>query len=233
MRFRRVLLVGATELEIRPLTLSLGYPTAESGQWFSWRNLDLQILITGVGIPNTSYQLGKRLAADQPDFLLHLGIAGGKPGRFEPGDVVCVQEDRYGDIGVEDSAGVFQDMFNLGLWPNHPPWTDGRLVHPNPLAFDLPHPVARGLTVNLIPGTSDHISRMSARFDYEIESMEGAAVMHAAGLAGIPCVCLRGISNLIEPRNRSNWKIEQAVQAVCIAALDLLSQLDEKVDGNR
>ena len=144
--------------------------------------------------------------------------------------MVCVQEDRFGDIGVEDATGKFQDMFDLGLWTEDPPWTDGHLVATNPLPFDLPYPSAKGLTVNLIPGTSEHISRMSERYAYLIDSMEGAAVLHATRLANVPCLCLRGISNLIEPRNRANWRIDLAVEEVCRAVLALLHQLNGEVD---
>lgn len=230
MKIQRVLLTTATWLEMEPLILSMGLPTPDPDSWISWQALELQMLVTGPGIPNTSFQLGKRLANDLPDLLLHFGIAGGKPGTFEPGEVVLVKEDRFGDIGAEDSDGTFLDMFNLGLWTTDPPWTDAHLINQRSLPLQLPYSVAKGLTVNLIPGTAEHIRRMSRRYEYDVESMEGAAVLHAAGLVGVPCLCLRGISNLIEPRNRGSWQIEKSVQGVCRAVQDVLDQLNQAVD---
>ena len=63
-------------------------------------------------------------------------------------------------------------------------------------------------------------------------SMEGAAVLHAAGLVDLPCLCLRGISNLIEPRNRGSWQIEKAVRGYA-AVQDVLEQLNQAVDQSR
>jgi futalosine hydrolase len=41
--------------------------------------------------------------------------------------------------------------------------------------------------------------------------MEGAAVFYACLYAGVPFAQVRSISNWVEPRNRANWKLDEAI----------------------
>jgi futalosine hydrolase len=43
--------------------------------------------------------------------------------------------------------------------------------------------------------------------------MEGAGAAHAALLAGLPAVEVRGVSNPVGPRNRDAWRIGEALAA--------------------
>jgi futalosine hydrolase len=44
--------------------------------------------------------------------------------------------------------------------------------------------------------------------------MEGAAVFYVGFMEKIPVIQLRNISNFVEPRNRSSWKIPEAIKVL-------------------
>ena len=60
---------------------------------------------------------------------------------------------------------------------------------------------------------------LEARFSAIAESMEGAAYAHVAALYDIPFVEVRGISNLVEDRDLSRWKLADAA-AVAARAVE-------------
>jgi futalosine hydrolase len=70
---------------------------------------------------------------------------------------------------------------------------------------------------------SDAAARtIEARTGGAVESMEGAAVVHVAALAGIPVGEIRGISNMVGRRDKSAWRVKEAAVAVQEALLDWL-----------
>jgi nucleoside phosphorylase len=57
--------------------------------------------------------------------------------------------------------------------------------------------------------------------------MEGFAVLRAAGLAGVPAVEVRAVSNEIDEPDRTRWHFEDALATLEAALPRLLSELDE------
>jgi futalosine hydrolase len=68
---------------------------------------------------------------------------------------------------------------------------------------------------------------LHARFDALCESMEGAAAAQICALYGIPFLEVRGISNLVEDRNRAAWRLAEAAGAAHRVVLRLLERKDE------
>jgi len=63
------------------------------------------------------------------------------------------------------------------------------------------------------------------RFGALCESMEGAAAAHVCALHEVPFLEVRGISNLVENRNRAKWRIAEAAGAAQRVALKLIGAL--------
>lgn len=226
----KIALAAATELELQPVLDLLGLPDSCSTTWCALNGRSFKAIVIGVGIPMTSYSLGRFLAIDQPDLLIHIGIAGSRyVNRFPIGTCCRVIEDRFADIGAETSEGKFLDMFDLQLWStDKSPWSGKALRPLQNILSDSTVPTARAITVNLIPGTGKSIRQMEGRYDFDIETMEGAAVFHAAMEAKVPVVCFRGISNVIEPRNRAMWDIAGALTSVSNTVAMLIRTLDDR-----
>jgi len=83
-----------------------------------------------------------------------------------------------------------------------------------------------GVTNSTACGTVAGAERLWKRWQPLVESMEGAAAAHICLLYGVPLVELRGISNLVGPRDRSSWQLEAAAErsgrAAVAVAIDLL-----------
>ena len=109
----QVLLIAATEKEIR--------------QDFTPDNID--ILITGVGVPATIYHLQKRLQQIDYDLVIQAGIAGSFDDSIQPGQTVLVQQDCFGDLGTEEKEN-FKSIFEAGLADeNEFPFESGWLIN--------------------------------------------------------------------------------------------------------
>lgn len=220
-----LLLCAATDFEIQPLAQALGLIADDTLSPPNYLlDYEIQVLVTGPGMVQTCFGLTRAICQSRPSAILHVGIAGGRPGRFQPGDVVQVKSDFFADTGAETAEGELLDMFNMGLWKrNEEPFKNG--IMENPLVWKDPHATpASGATVNRIPGTKEHQMKLALHRDYDVESMEGAAVFYTARKMGLPFYCLRGISNPIEPRNLANWSLEEAVLQVSKAAERLIKE---------
>lgn len=209
----RILLCAATGFEIDP--------TLEALPRFGGQ---VEVLVTGVGLMETAWNLAARLATDRPDLLVQAGIAGALDPGQALGDTVLIRRDTVGDLGVEEN-GQFRSVFALGFGaPDAAPWTGGWLVNDTSLLplLNLPH--CDAVTVNEIstaPGRIRHYHQLGAR----AESMEGAAFHYAALRSGLPFVQLRSFSNAAGVRDKALWRIGPAIENLNTHLINLLTKL--------
>lgn len=201
---------GLTPMYQQPFRLGMG-----TGCWG---------LATGVGAAPTAHHLSWALAKGEFKQVVNIGIAGSYSPYFVIGDVVVIGQDTFADYGV-DCKGNFVSAFQHGLThPNEPPYDDGWMFWPHsnrfPRASHLP--VVKGATVATASGSEAIISAISRRLDPDIETMEAAAVFFTCLMAGVPFICLRAISNRVEPRDASKWDIPLAVKNLSEQALQLI-----------
>ncbi|QQT27555.1 futalosine hydrolase [Sphingobacterium spiritivorum] len=204
----KTLIVAATSFEIQPfLEKKQDYPSCE-------------ILITGVGMTNTAYQLGKHLVSNPYDLIINVGIAGSFDKNLMIGEVLLITEDRFSELGAEDGE-TFLPIETLGFGQSvyiatPPPGWNTRLDS---------YKKCTAITVNKVHGHEQTIEDVKRLFpSVSLESMEGAAVFMAAGEENIPVIQLRSISNYVERRNRENWNISLAIKNLNVQLLDLLSK---------
>ena len=207
----KLLVTAATTLEIQPFLTFLDQhrPTLSAA------GCDIDILIAGIGMMHTAYSLGRHLAANKLDLAIQAGIAGTFRQEWDLGRVVLIGQEYLADLGAEDN-GQFKDLFDIELWqPSQPPFTGNSLV--NTFA-GLPYrpslPIATGVSVNAVSGSEATIKRLVNKYAPDIESMEGAAFHYACLQEQVPFLQLRSISNYVEVRDKSKWKIPLAVNAL-------------------
>ena len=98
------------------------------------------------------------------------------------------------------------------------------IINARPPANDAGAPArGEGITVNTVHGNAASIAAVRRRFAPQADSMEGAALMYACLLNGVPFAQVRAVSNVVEPRNRSAWKMAEAVAALADAARGILN----------
>lgn len=179
-----------------------------------FRNGNKALLLTGIGMVNTAMALGAVFARIKPAMAINFGISGVFPGAAEILEIVEVKEEVFAELGAEN-GDEFLDLQAMGF-PNQM-FEDGRLDYnmlTNPLHHDTALKSVRGITVNTVHGRQESIQEALARWEPEIESMEGAAFFHACLAAGVPFREYRCISNLVEERDRAAWKIREAVGSI-------------------
>jgi len=196
-----LLIVAATKEEVKPLPASSG-----------GKRCSVEVLITGVGMLATAYALIRQLHTNKYDLVLQVGVGGSFDTDIELGSLVFVTSEQYGDLGAEDHD-EYLDIFDLGLLDkNIAPYSDAKLLTPMLSIHEkIGLPQVSGLTVNTVSGNSQTIKRRTEKYNATIESMEGAAFHYVCLQEGIAFAQVRAISNYVMPRDKSQWKMKEAI----------------------
>lgn len=209
----RILFVGATCFELYQFFENLKEGLDNQGPVFhyKWYNLDIDLIITGLGATFTTYFLTKALHLYNYDLVINAGIAGSYRDEIAIGTVVNVKSEQFCDFGIEE-AGHIKTVFDAGFVdPNAFPFQNGQLINPN-WYENLELPAVHGVTGNISHGKLQSISRIKKEFDPDIESMEGAAVFYVCLLEKVPFLEIRAISNYVDIRDTEKWDIPTAMQ---------------------
>lgn len=215
-----ILIVAATGLEIE----ITGHYLASKG--FNINRHTTKLLTTGVGTMASAYMLTKEVVRKKPDYVLQAGIAGSFHKSLEPEQVVLVREELQGDLGVFE-GGQFNDVFDMQLADaNEFPFSQKKLI--NPYCKDWERyqlPFVRGLTVNNITTGEKNIQLLIDKYHPEIESMEGAALHYTCLLENIPFMQVRAISNYVGERDKSKWKMKEAIRNLNDSIIKIIEEL--------
>ena len=169
------------------------------------------VCICGVGILEFSVNLSYQLSQKKYDRVVLVGICGAYPGKdLDIGEVVRVDTEIVGDMGVQDRDGHFV------------PWGEvsgENRVYKGESARTLPLQLAcirsvTGVTVNCCTGTAYLAQRRSSLFNADVETMEGAACFSICHAFCIPCYEIRAVSNFATTRDKSAWRIADALSAL-------------------
>lgn len=220
-----ILFAAATPFEIQPLLDYLKKKFVTSGHFtYQKGELEVSVLVTGVGLPMMAYGMGKVLANKEVHLAVNAGIAGAINRELNIGEVVQVSSERFADLGVQEADGSFTDVHELGLIEaSAAPFTNGKLLNAAAGQFHF-LPIAHGISVNKVHGYPPDIDAIRAKYpDAEVESMEGAAFFYACLQEGIPFLEIRSISNYVEARNRENWNIPLAIEKLNIVLIELIN----------
>ena len=225
----KLLVVAATPTEVAPLVTTITR-VADPGarlKRYSSRSHDLDVLVTGVGMVATAAWTARALAADKYDAAFNLGVCGSFDPALAVGTVVHVVSDRIAELGAKD-GDEFLSIHALNLLgENEFPFTRGRLVNQSAPASEALRrlPAVNGLTVNTVHGNETRIADAKARFDPQVESMEGAAFFYVCLTSHVRCAQVRAVSNFIERRRREAWNMPLAIAHLNDAAIDIIDRL--------
>jgi len=212
----KLLIVSATEAEIMPLLDHLDSSWAKAENKSYAKNGDvIEICITGVGMLATAYALTKVLLFMKHDLALQVGICGAFDKQLKLGELVYISSEQLGDIGAEDHENYI-DIFEMGLLGKYVfPFINAELVAPRLSIPSINKLIAvSSLSVNSVSGNEASIKRRIEKFDCEVESMEGAAFHYVCLNENVSFAQVRSISNYVEPRDKSKWKMKEAIIAL-------------------
>jgi futalosine hydrolase len=173
-----------------------------------------EVKITGIGGVATAYNLASVINQKKPDIILQAGIAGSFKQK-KIAKVVSIKEEIFGDVGVWEN-GEFKTVFDLRLVDeNEEPFINRMLINPNEKLLNLIKlEQVRAITVNEISTRQEQVEWIKQKFSPVVESMEGAAFHYVCLQEKIPFLQLRSISNEIGERDKTKWKIKEAVASL-------------------
>lgn len=216
-----ILIVSATQFEVKPLLDYLQIPSAAPGIHKAVKPANghtIEVLITGIGMVNTAYAMG-RYAVAPYDLIINAGVCGAFDKSVLPGTLVHVTEDILSEMGAEDGDG-FLRYDQMGL-PGEYRFS-GRLSDAFAGLASL-KPV-RGITVNTVHGNERSIGWIEQLYKPDVESMEGAAFFAACQDAG-NVAQIRSVSNHVEKRDKSKWQMPLAIKNLNDFLINLINDL--------
>ncbi len=183
--------------------------------------------ISGMGKTNASHAATLLIERFSPRIIINFGIGGAYPSSgLSAGDIAIANKEIYGDEGLWLKDG-FHTVDSTGI----PFFKRGRRKYFNEFPLDkaltgkaikcfrltpellpLAPKIKSGafVTVSASTGTNKRAKELEKRFNAICENMEGAAVAHVCAMYGIPMLEVRGISNIVEDRDRGKWDIKTA-----------------------
>lgn len=209
----KILIVAATDFEVK-LLINAAVKS------------DLDILISGIGGVPTSYSLLKKVYQEKYDFMIQAGIAGSFDHDVKLGEVVAVSHDFFGDLGVVENNSR-KSLFDMNLMGyNEWPFTNGLLENTHKtLLNNTGLTMVKAVSVNEITTGADDIEYYKNR-GIAVESMEGAAFHYVALMEQIPFLQVRSISNYVGERDKTQWKLDDAIQQLNDFLIDYIPKVN-------
>ena len=200
------------------------------------------VFAAGMGKVNAAHGLTALLEWREVRGIVGFGVGGAYAGSgLKVGDIALASSAVYGDEGVEapngwmSTEGIGIPLFERG----------GRPVY-NEIELDAAHVkraadafAAAGVHVRVGPfvtmsacsGTAARGAEVARRFGGIVEGMEGAALAHVAALYSCPFLEVRAISNLVEDRDLSRWRLQDAATAAQRAVRALVAARESVFTG--
>jgi futalosine hydrolase len=208
-----------------PTELTVGLRAGIAGRL---GDADVLVVPAGMGKTNAAQAVTALLETRAVRGIIGFGVGGAYAGSgLHPGGVAVATSEIYGDEGVAAPDGwIATDGIGIPLLElagachfNEFP------IDPVRLGAAMDALSAAGIeavagpfvTVSCCSGTAARGDELAGRFRAVCESMEGAAYAHVAALYGVPYLEIRGISNLVEDRDLSRWKLDAAARTAATA----------------
>ena len=219
-----LLLTAATSAEIQPAMNFIQENFTQKGEGsFQEGSFELKVLISGVGILSTSHSLTRFFARHSCDLAIQAGIAGSFRPDIPIGEVVEVEREILGDLGVQD-GDQFLDLFDIHLMEQGQfPFTDKFLWnkgihHPKFPPFRK----VNSITVNQVSGRESTIRIWEEKYHPDLETMEGAAFHFVCLQEEIHFLQIRSISNEVRVRDKSKWDIPLAITQLNLHLIEMI-----------
>lgn len=211
------LLVAATEFELEPARHALS----------SSRNVSF--LVTGVGQVESAFALTRYLAIRQNvSAVVNVGVAGAYHGCDLDLLRICLaRKEILADFGI-CYPGRIDPLPSEKMAINREFDLENKLFSESCRILELEHmPFGCGtfLTVSCASGTADRGSYLKETFSAICENMEGAALARVCLGFGVELLELRCVSNMVEDRNPSGWRLREACENAGDAAARVIRGL--------
>jgi futalosine hydrolase len=196
----------------------------------------LHLVVGGMGKVNAAHALTVLLERGPARCVVGFGVGGAYAGSgLELGEVALASTSIYADEGVEAPGGwMGTDGIGIPLvergeerWFNQFPADPARVERVRRALEQAGVRVRVGpfLTVSACSGTTARGNVLAERWSALCEGMEGAALAQVATLYDLPFLELRAVSNQVEDRDLSRWRLADAATAAQHAVRTAIAHL--------
>lgn len=173
---------------------------------------DVDVSITGVGVPSTIFQLQNLIAESSYDLIIQAGICGSfNIDKFQIGSSYLVEKDVFADIGIIENNELIS-MNELGFFhPDEAKFKDGWLINNGNIFTKLDLQKCTSITINTLVENINNSALFIKKYQPQIESMEGAALHYVCLMKNIEFLQMRTVSNLVGERDKDKWHFNLAI----------------------
>lgn len=178
--------------------------------------------VSGIGKTNASHAVTLLIQNYSPALIINFGVGGAYPSTgLAVGDIAVATKEIYADEGVWLKDGLKPlETIKIPLLKIK----GRRYFNEFPLNRKLAQAALNSAklftssrsgiftTVSSCTGTNKRSVELKKRFNAVCENMEGASIAHLCCLYKIPCIEIRGISNIVEERDTRKWDIRLAAE---------------------
>lgn len=182
---------------------------------FSYQDHELDVFISKSNGNIISYHLTKVISKNDYDLIIHLDRCYSLKDTIESGNVVCVLDDYFGDIGI-DSNGNFSSLFDLGIQDkNEEPFTNEIIEN----AYLLPNLQSKyrsvsGITCNTYPENLFGIANTYVKNHPDVISFNGASVLYVCKEENLNLIQMYFIVDQLENANQELVSGDEEVNAL-------------------
>lgn len=190
-----------------PMKILLLAPTLFELASLNAKHPSITTRVCGVGGTALAMDVIPFLEKGEYDLGILVGLAGGLPGATSLGQVVKIEHDIQGDLGVFEQ-GKYYSFEQIGLIEQKEKKTLYNVcdnILPKIATLDA-------LSTNILFDESDKNNLRHKYYETQIENMEGAAFQQICEEYELPYLQLRAVSNFIGERDKKNWKITEALK---------------------
>lgn len=178
---------------------------------------DYATCVTGIGPVETAVRLYSYLTSTQrePDLVVNIGIAGAyfnQHTNLGLLDICLAEKEILGDFGIcfDDSIEPFSTTMitqELAVRLNAEVLERAK---EKLNSIQVNYFTGNFVTVNGVSGTRARGQAIADQHDGLCENMEGFAAARVCQDFALPMLEIRCISNMVEDRNKKNWKLQEA-----------------------
>ena len=212
------LITAATEMEMAPIRQVLAECKG------------VEFMVTGVGMVESTLALSRKLnrVGQNIHGVVNLGVAGAYVDTgVEMLDLCLAKKEVIGDLGVSMGDQVVPFTAKDIQVPTEFSLQNPLLVKATSIltAKEIAHYSGVFVTVNAVSGNKSRGDFLCDQHRAICENMEGAAIARTCAAYGIDCLELRSISNMVEDRDPSCWRLAEAIGTCADAAAQLIPSL--------
>lgn len=188
---------------------------------FSYKNRIVDILISGYGGSINTYAISKAIFKNKYDIVIHIGQCYSLKDSVEKGQLVCIIDDYFGDLGIGD-GNTFASIFDLEKRNKNEFPFNNEIIENNttiPLQFTDIRKVS-GITCNSIPKNIQAFANAYIKNYPDVISSEAANTLY---------VCQKEEIKLIQ----LFYVVQKIEMAYEVSSIDetMIQEIEERIES--